>query len=296
MARLTGLSIDTLRAWERRHAAVTPVRDDRGRMYSEADVQRLQLLRDLVALGHPIGRIAGQETPALEELIASARATTPERDRPAEHAGTTASQADILEALERFDTAAVEAALGRAAAMLSPVELLRDVIVPVMQDLGDAWCARRVSVAHEHLLSATIRNVLGSFLRLYGHPRSPVRVLVATPSHERHELGTLGAAMMAAAGGLDVLYLGPDLPAGDLVDCAVAAEADVVIVGVTGAVSADAIQDQVHAIARRLPPDIELWVGGAAAGPMTQGLGSRVLVVPDYAMLSTHLRRIGASV
>ena len=28
---LTGLTVDTLRAWERRHRVVTPSRDDRGR-------------------------------------------------------------------------------------------------------------------------------------------------------------------------------------------------------------------------------------------------------------------------
>ena len=30
VSRLTGIGIDTLRAWERRYGAVTPVRDDRG--------------------------------------------------------------------------------------------------------------------------------------------------------------------------------------------------------------------------------------------------------------------------
>ena len=47
VSRLTGIGIDTLRAWERRHDAVTPVRDERGRMYSDADVARLRLLRDV---------------------------------------------------------------------------------------------------------------------------------------------------------------------------------------------------------------------------------------------------------
>jgi DNA-binding transcriptional MerR regulator len=57
VARLTGLGIDTLRAWERRHNAVTPVRDERGRLYSGADVKRLQLLSAAVDRGHAIGRL-----------------------------------------------------------------------------------------------------------------------------------------------------------------------------------------------------------------------------------------------
>src|SRR6187401_688956 len=44
VSRLTGIGIDTLRAWERRYRAVEPVRDRRGRMYSDEDVARLRLL------------------------------------------------------------------------------------------------------------------------------------------------------------------------------------------------------------------------------------------------------------
>ena len=59
VSRLTGIGIDTLRAWERRHRAITPVRDDRGRMYTEANIARLRLLRGAVEHGHSIGRLAG---------------------------------------------------------------------------------------------------------------------------------------------------------------------------------------------------------------------------------------------
>ena len=44
VSRLTGISVDTLRAWERRYEAVVPGRGQRGRSYSDADVARLQRL------------------------------------------------------------------------------------------------------------------------------------------------------------------------------------------------------------------------------------------------------------
>ena len=42
VAKLTGLGIDTLRAWERRHRAVTPVRDDRGRIRGTLGDERVE--------------------------------------------------------------------------------------------------------------------------------------------------------------------------------------------------------------------------------------------------------------
>ena len=58
VARMTGLSLDTIRAWERRYEAVVPRRNKRGRVYSESQVARLRLLAELVKRGHAIGTIA----------------------------------------------------------------------------------------------------------------------------------------------------------------------------------------------------------------------------------------------
>ena len=80
VSRLTGIGIDTLRAWERRHSAITPLRDDRGRIYTEADIARLRLLRSAVEHGHSIGRLAALSDKQLRNLTATAGAlVTPAR-------------------------------------------------------------------------------------------------------------------------------------------------------------------------------------------------------------------------
>ena len=53
VSKLTGISIDTLRAWEKRYQVVAPQRDERGRLYTEADMQRLRLLNAAVEHGAP---------------------------------------------------------------------------------------------------------------------------------------------------------------------------------------------------------------------------------------------------
>ena len=50
-------------------------------------------------------------------------------------------------------------------------------------------------------MSSTMRNLLGAFLRMYTRREASVRLLFATPSGERHEIATLGAAMLAASAG-----------------------------------------------------------------------------------------------
>ena len=67
-------------------------------------------------------------------------------------------------------------------------------------------------------------------------PEASARLLFATPSGERHEIGTLGAAMLAASSGLGVAYLGPDLPAREIVESVKPAGAQVLVLGLTDGV------------------------------------------------------------
>ena len=59
VSRLTGISTDNLRVWERRYQTVTPARTDSGdRIYSHEDVSRLKLIKKLIDSGDSISSIA----------------------------------------------------------------------------------------------------------------------------------------------------------------------------------------------------------------------------------------------
>lgn len=291
-SKLTGIAIDTLRAWERRHQAVTPVRDDRGRMYTDADVARLRLLRTAVERGHTIGRLAGLTDAELrrlaaagEEAIAQA-AVAPVRRTSIDTAALTA-------ALRKYDATAIDQQISRLALVLPPLELLRDVLMPVLAQVGDEWHRGTARIAHEHLMSSTMRNILGSFVRLYARPEVSTRLLFATLAGERHEIGTLGAAMLAASSGLGVAYLGPDLPAREIVESVRPAGAQVLVLGLTTTSAGKAKERELRAIVRNLPRDVELWAGGRGAARSASIIAPRGLVLRDYHAYQQELARIG---
>jgi hypothetical protein len=78
-------------------------------------------------------------------------------------------------------------------------------------------------------------------------------LLFATPSGERHEIATLGAAMLAASAGLGVSYLGADLPAREIVDSVEPAGAQVLVLGLTTAAADKARERELKTIVRELP-------------------------------------------
>jgi DNA-binding transcriptional MerR regulator len=68
-ARMADIPVTTLRVWERRYGVVSPPKTASGqRLYGPDDVERLVLLKGLVAQGHSIGTIAPLPTAALQKM------------------------------------------------------------------------------------------------------------------------------------------------------------------------------------------------------------------------------------
>jgi DNA-binding transcriptional MerR regulator len=73
-ARLTGLTVHTIRVWERRYEAVLPERSEGGRRrYSVRQVKRLGLLKQLTDLGESIGSIASLDDDGLRQRLRTCR-------------------------------------------------------------------------------------------------------------------------------------------------------------------------------------------------------------------------------
>jgi len=74
VASMTGIPVSTLRVWEVRHQAFSPAKTaGKHRLYSQDDVQRATLLKQLSEKGHAISTLAGLESAALERLQQQAR-------------------------------------------------------------------------------------------------------------------------------------------------------------------------------------------------------------------------------
>jgi DNA-binding transcriptional MerR regulator len=290
VSKLTGIGIDTLRAWERRYGAVTPTRDDRGRMYTEADVARLRLLNGAVQQGHSIGRLGGLSNDQLRDLRGAAGAAALPAAAPTLR--TPLDTTALLTALREYDAVGLDQELSRLAAVLRPLGLLQDVLMPVLTQVGEDWHRRRTRIAHEHLMSSTMRNLLGAFLRLYARREASVRLLFATPSGERHEIATLGAA----SAGLGVSYLGADLPAREIVDSVDPAGAQVLVLGLTTAAADKTRERELKTIVRDLPKAVELWAGGRGAERHASIIRPRGLILSDYNSYQQELVRIGGRV
>lgn len=258
VTRLTGLSVDVVRVWERRYGAIRPLRTDGGtRLYSDADVSRLNRLRHAVELGHSISQAAKLSEGELDELVAEAGSVRVVADPHS------AMRERFMEAIQAMDVSAAEKELTVAATLFPAAELVKKFIAPILREVGERWAHKQFAIAHEHLASGLLRGLLSSLLRVYSTSAAADSLILATLAGERHEFGLLSAALLAAAKQWQVLYLGVEVPASELALAARLTGARALALSIPTA--APPIDDELDTLAKLLPASTRVLIGGAEA-------------------------------
>lgn len=276
-AELAGLSTETLRAWERRHGAIRPARDARGRrLYDAATIERLSRLHRLTDRGHPIRDLVRLDDPALDRLL--------DDGRQAAYGGVETLPARMLDAIGEYRVDVFDRDLCVAIATLPMPVLMSRVVMPLLREVGLRWADGRLAIAQERLVSSLLRMRLLAVLSPPARGQR-ARLLFATLPGERHELGLIGAALQVHEAGVPLLYLGTELPAAEI--ARVAAKLDV---GGVALSSVDPRQarpalEELRELDASLAPGPPVWLGGANARYLAEELRSQRIRPVDDAHL-----------
>jgi MerR family transcriptional regulator, light-induced transcriptional regulator len=243
LTQRTGVPSDTIRKWEQRYGVLHPARTPGGqRRYSELDVQRVEWLKERIHEGYRIGEAAallGAGDPV---------ARTVDELRGAIVAATIANDIHGLGHL-------VDQALARS----TLDETFLNILTPALVEVGECWATGSVSVAQEHLASATVRAALQ---KLLSDVRADVRgtaVLACAPG-ERHEIGLLMLAVLLRSDGWQVAYLGADTPCADAVALSDRLDAAALCFSAASEESAHALERELAATPLR--DSLEVVIGG----------------------------------
>jgi MerR family transcriptional regulator, light-induced transcriptional regulator len=300
VAERTGLSQDLLRVWERRYQAVQPRRGAGGhRTYSDADIERLRLLNAVTNAGRSISHVAGLSTDELSRMAqedAAARrdqvSIDPSRAARSHHPRTAEVVEQALAATARLDAAEVEHLLRRAVAEFGVIAFIEGVASPMLRRIGDDWHAGRVSIAHEHLASSIVYDLVTESMRSLTRRSGPDAVLVATPTGEHHAIGAALVGAAAAAEGWRVVYLGADVPAKEIAAAAaIASDVRVVAISLTYLRERAKMVDELRDLRALLPAAVVLVAGGTGTGGIETELSAAgIRVGTDLADLRDTLR------
>ena len=296
----TGLTQFTIRAWEKRYDVVTPLRTETNRrLYSDADISRLTLLRLATEAGHSIGRIAHLPTQELLELIGTegmtAQSPVIAKEVVSQETSIRFYIASCIAAVKQFEAQALESTLFAASVAFSQSVFLEKLIVPLMQEIGEQWKAGTLRIAHEHLATAVVRTLLGNIHHGFDVSASMPNLVIATPQGQFHEIGALIAGTTAASQGWQVTYLGPNLPAEEIVGCAVQNSAKAIGLSIIYPTDDPHIANELRKVRRGIQEHVALYVGGAGAiayDPVINAIGA--MSINDMPTFRTELEALRA--
>jgi methylmalonyl-CoA mutase cobalamin-binding domain/chain len=278
----TGLSAHAIRAWERRYNAVTPKRDSNNRRYyTEEDIHRLTLLKRATDAGFAIGQVVGSSDDELKELIDSMNVIDlpVKRDNIGSELRMNVNETSFencvegfMSALEQMDSKTLENILIQSETDYGLNGMIENVMVPLVEEIGEGWRKGKLRISHEHLASHVIRTFLGGVLASNKNTFGAPNVLVTTPSDQWHDIGALIIAVTAASEGWNVTYLGANLPAEEIAGSAKQNNCKAVILSIVYPEDDPTLVQEIRKLRRSLPDNVSIIAGGRASVSYSQVL------------------------
>jgi MerR family transcriptional regulator, light-induced transcriptional regulator len=254
----TGLAADTLRAWERRYGLPTPQRTAGGhRLYSQYDIETIKWLIARQAEGLSISRAVdlwNDHNASGSDPLAGHTPTGIAAAPTAASAPTTDSTLDAIRtqwvgACMNFSETNAEQALNKAFSIFPVEAVCLEVLQKGMSEIGALWFENRASVQQEHFASGLAMRRLDALLSASPAPTRPQTVLVGCPPGEWHTFTPLLLSLLLRRRGLNVIYLGANVPADRFAETAIKVKANLVILVAQTLINAASLQHAALALA-----------------------------------------------
>jgi MerR family transcriptional regulator, light-induced transcriptional regulator len=257
VSRIAGIPKDLLRMWERRYDYPKPERDINGdRVYSDDQLNKLILIRQLVDQGCRPGKLMGLEQTELVVLLKSPH-TELDFDR-------------LIEFLRSGNAPELHDWLTQQIHSLGLRAFIHQVMVPANRIVGEAWNGGGLAVYEEHLYTEMVTGLVRqSLAEIPGGHQSP-RIMLTTLPGEQHSLGLLMVEALLRMGGAEVIPFGIEMPFRDIIDAAHTYNVDVIGLSFSGNFKLDDAIVMLSGLRQMVEKEMSIWVGGSAFRVDTQ--------------------------
>ena len=273
VANRTGLTVDLIRAWEKRYSVVDPARSDtKRRLYSDYDIERLRLIRIARNNGRRLADISKLTLEALRDVVSEDSRfdeADPENFRPSwANPLDISEQNDAIDALlfsvQMMDQHRFDQLLQENLTKLGLPIFITEIIGPLLHAVGEGTRRGELRIAHEHLATAHLRTFLGMLRFREIYTGVEPKIVITTPTGQLHELGALMIAALVSVDGWLPVYLGPNTPSDEIIACVKQCGARALSVSLTYPADDPRIPTELTRLAHNLPLDLPFFVGGAS--------------------------------
>lgn len=274
VAHRTGLTVDLIRAWEKRYQVVDPARSDtQRRLYSDYDIERLRLMRIAKNSGRRLVDIAPLSLELLRDVVSEDSRYAEMADSAPVHRTNWGDSLDateheaiseMLDAVESMDQFRFDQLLQEGLVRQSVPAFLEKTVAPFLREIGEATRSGVMRIAHEHMATAHLRTFLGALRFREVFTGTEPKIVITTPTGQLHELGALMISALVSVDGWLPIYLGPNTPADEIAACVKQSGARAVSLSLTYPADDPRIPTELTRLKAQLDPSVAVYVGGAA--------------------------------
>jgi len=223
LQRFSGVSVHTIRAWEKRYGALKPGRSKGNtRYYDGLQLKRLLNIAGLMNYNYKISELCAMPDSQLNDLLNTTFIYGPEDRSPAE-----LLMSQIIAAAVGFNESLFDRTFSHAVTRFGLKETYLQVIYPALTRLGMMWSVDKIAPGQEHFVTNLMRQKLSTSIDGLPLNESAKKTwLLFLPENEFHEIGLLMANYVLRQRGHKVIYLGANVPFESLVNSVKAIKPD----------------------------------------------------------------------
>ncbi len=255
VVRETGLKPDTIRAWERRYGVPKPRRTSGGhRLYSQRDIDLLKWMSARQHEGLSISRIVDLWKNLEAEGKDPLQVTSHNLMRQAVPLGDVGELANLrqdwIQASLNFDEPRAEQTLTQAFALFLLNNVVLDVLLRGLAEIGEGWYRGEVAVQQEHFASALAVRRLQTLIAASPAPTRAERIVLACPPGELHTVSLHVIHLFLRRQGWEVIDLGANVPLDRLESMAASLRPQLLVTSAQHLPTAQTLQDLAASLVR----------------------------------------------
>jgi len=210
MEVLSGVKAHTIRMWEQRFQMFEPRRTPGNiRYYNDSDLKKLLNLSFLTQQGYKVSILARMSEDELSRRVVDLSLTCTGDESRIQSLTMHMLQLNETGFTQLLSVFIRESGLER---------VMLDIVFPFFRAIGFMWQTGTITPAHEHFITHLIRQkLIVSIDQMdFVQRENAKRYLLFLPEGEFHELGLLFAHFVIRSRGHETIYLGANVPYGDL--------------------------------------------------------------------------------
>lgn len=206
---LSGIKAHTIRIWEQRYSFLKPQRTGTNiRYYSNDELKMVLNIALLNKYGFKISHIDKMSGEEIRQKIILLTDSQAQQERLIN---------DLVQLMVDLDAHAFEDAIDQYIEARGTERAINNIIIPFLEKIGILWQTNHINAAQEHIVSNIIRQkLIVGIERTHSLIATSKTVLLFLPEAEHHELGLLYVYYLLKSRGINVIYLGANVPFRDL--------------------------------------------------------------------------------